>query len=345
VTIAAIEALSGSPIIVELTTVSGPAGPTGPVGPPGTAPRNLLHNSMFNIAQRTGPWTTPSSYTSDRWAIWFQGGALSASRVALADADRAAIGDEAAAFAMQYVVTGGAVTTDVAETFQGIEDVRRLSGKTVALSFWAKAASGTPKLGMSLDQSFGTGGSPSAKVAGVGQSVTLSPTWARYSLTFTLASASGKTLGTNSDSCTYLNVWFSGGAGFNTATGTVGVQSGTFTIWGVQLEIGAAATPLEKPEPRYDLANCQRFYQVGMAQSAFCSSGPVTATILFPFGVTMRAVPTMTANFTTQINGTGSLNAVAGPPNGYGYQLNIVTTAALGVGVNIFGYWTASADL
>ena len=41
----------------------------------------------------------------------------------------------------------------------------------------------------------------------------------------------------------------------------VGVQSGSIAIWGVQLEIGSVATPLEKPDPQQDLAKCQRFYQ------------------------------------------------------------------------------------
>ena len=78
---------------------------------------------------------------------------------------------------------------------QQIEDVRRLAGKTVTVSFWAVAGAGTPKLGVSLNQIFGTGGSPSAYVPTAGQAVTLTTSLARYALTFTLPSVAGKTLG------------------------------------------------------------------------------------------------------------------------------------------------------
>ena len=59
----------------------------------------------------------------------------------------AAIGDEAAEYAVQCVVTGGAGAAAYAALSQFVEDVRRLGGKTVTMSFWAKAASGAPKSG------------------------------------------------------------------------------------------------------------------------------------------------------------------------------------------------------
>jgi hypothetical protein len=110
-------------------------------------------------------------------------------------------------------------------------------------------------------QSFGTGGSPSPQVTQPGQAVTLTTTFARYSVTFALASVAGKTFGTAGDSSTQLNFWYSSGTTNATNAGNVGVQSGNVWLWGVQLEVGSVATPLEKPDPRYDLANCQRFYQ------------------------------------------------------------------------------------
>jgi hypothetical protein len=228
--------------------------------------RNLIHNPLFNIAQRgAGPWTVSGSYTTDRWLISLVGGSETVSQIALPDGDRAAIGDESARYCLQSVCVGSAGAGDSTQMYQGIEDVRRLSGKTVTVSFWAKAVAGTPKLGISLFQLFGSGGSPSAAVGGIGsQAVTLSTSWARYtSAPIVMPSVSGKVFGTtvNTD-YSGLIFWLSSGSTNNANSGGVGVQSYTLLLWGVQLEVGSTATPLEKPDPQQDLAKCQRFYQV-----------------------------------------------------------------------------------
>ncbi|HEY2419121.1 MAG TPA: hypothetical protein VGH84_14450, partial [Steroidobacteraceae bacterium] len=59
--------------------------------------RNLIHNPLFNVAQRgAGPWTTAGIWTLDRWFIYPIGSAQSVTQQIVTDADRAAIGDEAA---------------------------------------------------------------------------------------------------------------------------------------------------------------------------------------------------------------------------------------------------------
>lgn len=221
--------------------------------------RNKLHNPLFNVNQRGGATYTTNGYTVDRWALSFNGGTSTIS-TGTSDADRTAIGDEQALY-LQNVVVGGSSAANYNQIYQRIESVRRLSGLTVTVSFWAKATSGTPKIGVSLDQNFGTGGSPSAVVTGNGTAITLSTTWTRYNATFTLASANGKTLGSNGDDCTQVNFWFSSGANNNTFAGNIGVQSGTFQLYAPQLEIGAHATPVEKLEYQFEVARCQRFYR------------------------------------------------------------------------------------
>jgi len=49
-------------------------------------------------------------------------------------------------------------------TSQKIEDVRTFAGQTVTYSFWAKASTGTPNIGVAMQQNFGSGGSPSSEV-------------------------------------------------------------------------------------------------------------------------------------------------------------------------------------
>src|SRR5206468_12393074 len=54
--------------------------------------RNLIHNPLFNIAQRgAGPFTG-GGYTLDRYLTSVVGSTFSVSAIALADADRAQIG-------------------------------------------------------------------------------------------------------------------------------------------------------------------------------------------------------------------------------------------------------------
>jgi len=127
---------------------------------------------------------------------------------------------------------------------QGIPQVTLLSGRTVVVSFYAKAAAGTPKVGANLTQYFGTGGAPSADVVGAGQSVAITTAWARYSLTFNVSSAAGKTVGTNANDVTYLRLWTSAGTTFNTPSGSIGLQTSSIDITGVQVEL-SYITPLE----------------------------------------------------------------------------------------------------
>lgn len=305
--------------------------------------RNLLHNGQFTVQQRgAGPFTTAGVYTADRWRIDIVTSTLTANIVALADADRTAIGNESAQFAMSSLVGGTAGTNDYAAIWQGIENLRRLSGKTVTLSFWARSNSGTPRLGANFYQSFGTGGTPSAYVTVPGQTVTLSTTWTRYSLSFALPSTAAKTFGTNGDDKTELYFWYSAGTGMATDSGSVGVQSNTFYLWGVQLEIGSVATPLAYRDPQQELALCQRFYQIANVELAGCAIGAVSNLILpwVSFPVVMRAMPTMTYPGTV-VGSTTVVNPRV--VTLYGFNL-ILTTSAGGVS-GISGVYSASADL
>lgn len=258
--------------------------------------RNLLHNPLFNVQQRgQGPWTA-NGFTADRWTVYANLDTVSYTIQTLADADRAAIGDEAAIYALRNAFTGnsGAAAQNIVS--ESMESVRRLGGKTVTVSFWAQGSAAL-KLGMCIAQYFGNGGSPSATVYTAGQSVTLSTSWARYSMTFTLASTSGKTLGTNANTdATQLIFAFSSGSTNNTLYGNIGVQSGTIQLWGIQCEIGTQATPLEKPDPADDLRHCQRFYQnLGLFLfGGYLNASGQSMWSSWMLPVTMRGTPTAT---------------------------------------------------
>ena len=304
--------------------------------------RNLIHNPLFNISQRgAGPWSA-GGYTLDRWQLNNNGDTHSLSAVGLSDGDRANIGDEAAQTALYTNFTGSATATAYSFIGQNIEDVRRLAGKTITISFWAVCGTAGRKLGINFMQSFGSGGSPSGAVwaLATGQSVNLTTTPARYSVTITLPSIAGKTLGTNANtSFTQFALWYSAASNNAALSGNIGVQSGIIWIWGVQLEIGSTMTPLEKPDPQQDLAKCQRFY-IGEAFiiGQYAGSSGTYVNLFFP--QSMRATPTITLSGLVYTNGSAASVNSAQKSN----ALLVMTTTA-GSNSILQANYAASADL
>jgi hypothetical protein len=168
----------------------------------------------------------------------------------------------------------------------------------VTVSFWAKAATGTPKIGIELAQNFGTGGSPSAQVNTLAGTVTISTSWARYTATVALPSLAGKTIGSNQGQVN-ATFWVSAGTDFNARTGSVGIQSNTFDIWGVQVEAGSIATPFQTATGTIqgELAACERYYyrltfHAGAQRFGVGLNDTTTsATLTIPFPITMRTNP------------------------------------------------------
>jgi hypothetical protein len=312
-------------------------------GSSGDVGRNLLHNPLFNVAQRgAGPWTNGMS--ADRWLLQgaTTGGSVSAQLSPMTASTAAVFSDEYAKFNYNVTVTAGTGANDQVALQQNIEDVRRLSGKTVTVSFWAWCNSGTPKIGVELAQVFGSGGSPSAFVSVPGGAITISTTVTRYSVTIAVPSVSGKTFGTTAGSdYMALSLWISAGSNNAARASNIGLQSGAFLFWGVQLEIGSTATPLEKPDPQQDLAKCQRFFETG-ASFAYCAYSDTVRGFgqTISFAVTKRATPTLTGTWNYNLAGSGAFfNATSGC-----FSMQAATLGANG-GQWAQATWSASADL
>jgi hypothetical protein len=229
----------------------------------GQAGKNKVMNGDFSINQRNFTSITAAGFGQDRWNYTFTGGTATYSAQAFTAGAAPVAGYEAANFA-RIVTTGQSAVGDLAIFRQGIENVRTFAGQTITFSFYAKAATGTPQIGLELRQSFGTGGSPSSVVENPLGAVTISTSWARYSLTYTMPSLSGKTVGTDPNSSgVYLGMWVSAGSTFATRSSSIGIQNNTFDIWGVQVEYGSKETPFQTASggsPQAELAMCQRYY-------------------------------------------------------------------------------------
>jgi hypothetical protein len=309
--------------------------------------RNKIHNSMFTVAQRgAGPFSN-NVYTMDRWQLQGSLDTSTANQIAASDAMRAQAGDEAMENVASFGVVGNAGAAAFSIFTHKIEHVRRLSGKTVIVSFYA-ASSASLKIGVSVDQYFGSGGSPSAAVSGNGQSITSPGAWARYSLTFAIPSVASKTLGTNGDDYTQLFLWLSAGSSYVTRSGNVGVQSGTIQLWGVQLEIASPGqtqpTPLEKPDPVQQLQQCQRFYQTTIISIRYVgqSGGSLQSqTVTYP---AMRAVPTITQLTVGTVSPNAQLITMSalGPGSA---ALSLTSTATAGDCYVLGSQYSLAADL
>jgi hypothetical protein len=265
------------------------------------AGKNKFINGDFTINQRGFSSTTSSgNYVADRWIGSFSGGTVTSSRQAFTLGAAPVAGYEASTFA-RLAVTGQSAAGNNTQWRYNIEDVRTFAGQTVTLSFWAKADSGTPSIAANFAQFFGSGGSPSAAAfATTAQKLTISTSWARYSMTFAIASIAGKTIGTDANS-SYLQsrIYVSGGTNFNAETDTIGIQNNTFDIWGVQVESGSVVSAFQTSTGSIqgELAACQRYYyrQGGDNVYQYLAPGAAVSATASRFLITppvqMRAVP------------------------------------------------------
>jgi hypothetical protein len=271
--------------------------------------RNLLINGDMRINQRgVTSGTADGTFCFDRWKMNNSGGTCTYTAQTFTPGNVIS-GYEPTSHA-RIVTSGQSASGHFALFRQNIEDVRTFAGQTVTVSFWAKAASGTPKVALELEQNFGTGGSPSSAVTTYAGQVTLSTSWARYSLTVTMPSISGKTIGTTANTSHVLcSLFVSAGSDWNARTGTLGIQSNTFDFWGVQAEKGTVATPFEQRPIGTELALCQRYYQAGATKSTgYAFYNPVGdaalrgENILIAFKVSMRAEPVASITAVSQDN-------------------------------------------
>jgi len=279
---------------------------------PSTGSGNAIINGAFDIWQRGTSFTT-SVYTADRFSAYVADGTVTNSRQTFTPGTAPVAGYESA-YHFRSAVSGQTLSSAASFLSQKIEDVRTFAGQTVTISFWAKAASGTPKIGLEYTQGFGTGGSPSSLTNTNFGSPTISTSWARYTTTVAIPSLSGKTLGTNNDGYLEFGFWFSAGSNFNTRSGSIGIQNNTIDIWGVQLEAGSTATAFKRNASNIqgELAACQRYFQRFSANSSNLYTGfgsghansSTTISIFVPLRTTMRTTP----SFST----SGSFQALSG---------------------------------
>ena len=309
----------------------------------GQAGKNKIINGDFAINQRAFTTSTAagSGFIADRMAYDSDGtGTVTKTYSAFTAGTAPVAGYEAKNYGT-IQTTGQSAASVYTYLVQNIEDVRTFAAQSVTFSFWAKAASGTPKISLENRQNFGSGGSAAVNTNfGV---VTLSTSWTRYSVTATVPSVSGKTIGTSS--YTRFTMWVSAGTDYSARTNSIGIQSNTFDIWGLQVEYGSKATPFQTASGgsiQNELAMCQRYYYrwiPGSNYSQACLTTARGSTLSegnLPAPVTMRTTPTAIdfASLLIALNAGGSSSAVTAvalnQPGPGSLAFTITTTGSLG---------------
>ena len=330
----------------------------------GQAGKNKILNSDFNINQRNFTTSTTSgAYTFDRWSSYFADGTVTYSAQTFTPGAAPVAGYESKNF-LRCAVSGQTLTTAANLLIQNMEDVRLFAGQTVTVSFWAKAATGAPKVGIELYQAFSTGGGASSPVSIPAGAVTLSTSWARYSVTVAVPSLAGKTIGTDgggTGNALSLNLWTSAGSTFATRASSIGIQSATIDFWGIQIEAGSYATPFQTATGTIqgELAACQRYYYRAGSNTgnayAYVMQGTVTSSTQVKGFVTlptaMRVNPTLTRSGSYQTNGgqavTSSaidMNTISGTATtGQGIIIGVASGLTTGQSAFIFANNDASA--
>jgi hypothetical protein len=264
----------------------------------------LLINGNLEIWQRGISQTNASYGSADRWFFQNTGTTKVISQFAfpLGSTDV----DNNPKYYVRHQVTSVAGAANNCNYHQRIKGVNRLSGQTITLSFWANA-NVAANISVEYRQIFGTGGTPSATIDGIGvKKFQIGTTWKKYVITTTIPSCAGKVLGTDNNDATWLTIWFDAGSNFNARTDSLGQQSGTFRTAQHKLEIGSVATPYQFQSESDVLAECQAYYWKGyMGGRAFNFSAYAVGCfscwmILFPRK--MIGVPTVTVDAATVTN-------------------------------------------
>jgi hypothetical protein len=265
----------------------------------GTPISNPIINSAMQVWQRTtslAATTSLGNYSADRWMCRVSSTVTNTfSRQLTSDTTNL----PNIQYCMRIQRTAGQTATPLLILEYSQETVNSIpyAGKTVTMSFYARAGANFSASGNAFTARLKTGTGTDQNIANtytgeattIDASATLTTTWQRFSYTGTVA-ATATEMGLQ---CFY------------TATGTAGAAD-YMEVTGFQIDIGSVALPFRTYAATLqgELAACQRYYYLAASGSAkaicmatYYASNEVDGVINFP--VSMRTAPTL-----SQVTGT-----------------------------------------
>ena len=213
--------------------------------------KNGIINGGFDVSQRGNTITgiaVDNTYTADRWYVT-RGGNLDYALKTVSGGNNPPVGFNSYGQYLNKTATNPFIA--VLQTLETTDSIR-FAGKTVTLSFYARATANTTK--------------SKSLIADIGYNTTADTKSNTYvgSTTFTIA------FGTAATDWTYCTLTASipsnaktvGSRTYQAPAGGLAVDDG-FEITGVQLEIGSVATPFARAGGSIggELALCQRYYE------------------------------------------------------------------------------------
>ena len=274
-----------------------------------TGNRNIIINGAMEIAQRGTSHTSNGFGSLDRMRFVLSGGTGTMSQQYMTVSDKSTTGF---AHYMRMNFTAG---NDYAGLLYTVEpkDIDRLQGKKLTLSFWARGTN--PGGGnFSFDHNLIDVSDFSLRDDGVSSNLTVTSTWAQYSFTFDLPTATNVIMGGNEFAAYDIYI--------RQPTTDSSTSAWQLDITGLMLEEGEKATPYEH-EPYYvTLARCQRYYyswvSSGLTDNIYIRSPYATGTppnssasAAYTFPVTMREPPSITTTYNFSRFTASIHNAVA----------------------------------
>lgn len=306
--------------------------------------RNKIINGNFDVWQRGSSQTSSGYASDDRWRNDNSGSTKTASQQSFTLGQTDVPGNPT--YYSRTVVTSSAGASNYVRKEQKIEGVSTFSGKTVTLTFYAKASS-TLNIATEFRQNFGSSGSPSSAVNEIGVTThALTTSWQKFSIIVSIPSISGKTLGTDENDYLRLFFWFDAGSDFNNNTNSLGNQSGTFDIARVSLVEGDATNEDDPFSPRNytdELFLCYRYYESinsNLLSESFNAGGTDTYYFGQRFLAIKRAAPTVVLTQNSAIN-IGSVTHSNVGKTGFRLLLNSSSTGR----ASYNGYYSADAEL
>jgi hypothetical protein len=329
---------SGNVAIGNNLTVAGTITSTGTVDMGSSFKRNRIINGNMNVAQRGTTFTDGNGYTLDRWYGNRSGGVTGVTYAQVYGAFSTATNS------MSIQRTSGNTSTATAVLYQAIEGVnsRDLAGKTITVSFQIGSGSISSTTGHSVIVYYQTTTTDIGPTSGGWTALTAQ--------TFTVASSSSFTQKTfqfsipSTATQLQLSIQFA-------FSGTAGADD-RFYLTQVQLEQGSVATPYEMQIYSDQLAQCQRYYEIGNFGSQFTDTSATSSYFLQAayFKMPKRVSPTSITFANMQYYDRGGV-AVAFTVNVSGATTNVITAGASGlsnpvgmVGASLCA-WTASSEL
>lgn len=282
--------------------------------------KNLVINGDFRIAQRGASQaltTTPAYGSVDRWAFYQNG---SANGVA------AQVASGLAAFQNAFKLgrtAGSALTgTLLAQTAFESNECTQYQGKTVTLSFWARAganfsAAGSQMnvilySGTGIDQSLASMGAWTGVAQAVNSNQAITTGWVKYSFTVTL----GSTITQLGLALSYIPV------------GTAGADDNLYGT-GVQIEQSPVATNFEYRSYSEELRRCQRYFWKGIGgKNLNPTAGTANVGVQTTFPVTMRTTPTVIASGTIAYTNADCVVGYGNVASGAWADMQTVTASA-----------------